>query len=154
MTWTWLRRLVSRRARGGVAPRQVPAIIEAYGACLDGRPRGALHRSERELPYSKEEIGRALLLALRYATAPETIEPLRSGFVELERFLPEDEWPIVEEYQRHAATAQGGAPDGMPPERVEAARRILREIDERRARRLQLLTILDREAAEARGTDT
>jgi hypothetical protein len=42
----------------------------------------------------------------------------------------------------------------MPPERVEAARRILREIDERRARRLQLLMILDREAAEAGGTET
>lgn len=139
----WLSRFrFGRRRPGAVDPRHARTIIEAYGACLERRPAGEPHRPERELPYSKEEIGRAILLALRFATAPETIRPLRHGFVELERYVPDDEWPLIADYQRLDATAAS-----LPADRRDAALRVLRAVEERRERRVELLAILEREAA-------
>ncbi len=145
MRWlSWFR--PRRTSSTAIDPRRTRAIIEAYGACLDWRPAEAL-RPEDELPYSKEEIGRAILLALRFASNPEAIAPLRHAFVELERFLDAEEWSLVDEYQR---AGHDGAMV-MSPERREAARRILADVDERRARRRQLLAILDRETGGAGG---
>lgn len=141
----WLSRFrLGRRRRGAIDPRHARAIIEAYGACLDRRPAGEPHRPERELPYSKEEIGRAILLALRFATVPETIRPLRHGFVELERYVPDDEWTLIAEYQRLDAAATAS----LPADRRGAAERVLRAVEERRERRVELLAILEREAGD------
>lgn len=141
----WFSRLFTRSAEPSrVDGRQARTIIEAYASCLEHRPSGEPHRPERELPYLKEAIGRAILLALRFATRPETAEPLRHGFVELERFLADDEWVLVEEYQRRAAMS-GSSVDTMAPDRRNAAIRVLRAVDERRARRVELLAILERE---------
>ena len=131
---SWLSRLRRRRAAPAVDARRARTIIEAYGACLEQRPPGAL-RPDGELPYSKEEIGRAILLALKFSTGPETTAPLRQGFVELERFLTADEWAVIDEYQR-VGRADGGS---MAPERFGAARRILEHVDERCQHRLRLL---------------
>ncbi len=140
----WFARLFRRSpARTEPDGRQVRVIIEAYSACLERRAPERAHRPERELPYSKEAIGRALLIALKFARPSYVAEPLRHGFVELERFLPEDEWTLVDEYERLVAV--GGLGGGMTDERRAAAVRLLAEIEARRGRRFELLSILERE---------
>jgi hypothetical protein len=145
----WLSRLFRRTApRRDFDARHVREIIEAYSACLERRASERPHRPERELPYSKETIGRALLMALKFAKTPQVAEPLRYGFVELERFLPENEWTVVDEYERLAAV--GGLGGGMTNERRAAAVQLLADIEARRGRRFELLSILERERDTAR----
>lgn len=141
--WFWY--LFGRRAPERTTDgRHIRRIIEAYGACLPKTARERPHRPERDLPYSKEEIGRAILVALRYATTRETTEPLRQGFADLERFLSDEEWRLVDEYERLVAV--GGLAGGMSDERHAAAVDLLAEVEARRGRRFELLAILDREA--------
>jgi hypothetical protein len=133
----WFSRLF-RRQRDPDA-RQV---LQAYGACLE-RAADHPYRHERELPYSKEEIGRAILGALKFADRQETRAPLRRGFVELERFLGDDEWRLCDEHDRLAAV--GGVRSGMSDERRAAAAHVREAIEARRARRVQLLEIIEAE---------
>ena len=140
----WFARLFRRgHARGEFDGRHVRVILEAYGACLARRAPERPHRSERELPYSKEEIGRSILIALKFATTREAVEPLRRSFAELERFLAGDEWALIDEYERLAAV--GGLGGGMTETRRAEAVRLLAEIEARRGRRFELLSILERE---------
>ena len=134
---SWLRRLFRRgperaRDRGP----DVRRVLEAYGACLERRDADRPFRSERELPYAKEEIGRAILTALKFTDRREIVEPLRRGFVELERFLGDAEWQLIDEHQRPARTSD---------ERRAAVVRLREEIEARQDRRRQLLLILDEE---------
>jgi hypothetical protein len=133
----WFTRLLRRDREPDVR-----RILEAYGACLD-RAAEPPYRHERELPYSKEEIGRALLTALKFADRRETRAPLRHGFVELERFLGDDEWRLCDEHDRLASV--GGLRGGMSAERRAAAAHVLEAIEARRARRVQLLEIIEAE---------
>lgn len=150
----WLSRLFRRAGRTRLDGRDARQILEAYADCLERRGPGRLHGRERELPYSKETIGRALLLALRFSRGPETTEPLRRGFVDLERFLPDEEYVVVEEHERRATSAGAEASlASMVPERRDAAVRILEAVDERRRRRQQLLAILETEHVETEGAD-
>jgi hypothetical protein len=121
----------------------VRTILEAYGACLGRRTPERAHRHERDLPYTKEEIGRAILIALKFAKTREAAEPLRTGFADLERFLADGEWPLVDEYERLVAV--GGLAGGMTDDRRAAAVRLLAEIEARRGRRFELLSILEKE---------
>jgi hypothetical protein len=132
------------RLFGGDRTPDVRRILEAYGACLERR-RGpdAAYRHERDLPYSKEEIGRAILAALKFADRRETREPLARGFVALEQFLPAAEWELIDEHDRLAAV--GGLAAGMSDERQQSVARLRIEIEERRARRAQLLEIIEQE---------
>ena len=142
----WFSRLFRRRApERDIDGRHIRRVIEAYGACLAHAARERPHRPERDLPYTKEEIGRAILVALRYATTREVAEPLRQAFVDLERFLSDDEWRLVDEYERLAAV--GGLAGGMSEARRAAAVDLLAEVEARRGRRFELLAVLDREAA-------
>jgi hypothetical protein len=145
----WITRLFRRgNAKASVDGRDARRIVEAYAACLERAVPGRRHRAERELPYSKETIGRAILLALRYSSGPETTEPLADGFVDLERFLNEEEWPVVEEYETRLRSPEvPTALDAMAPARRDTAVRILGEVEARRARRRRLLEILDAERA-------
>jgi hypothetical protein len=95
------------------------------------------------LPYSKEEIGRAILAALKFADRHETRAPLRHGFVELERYLGDDEWRLCDEHDRLAAV--GGLRSGMSDQRRAAAAHVREAIEARRARRVQLLEIIEAE---------
>ena len=133
----WLSRLLShRRHRGGVDAREARAVIAAYATCLERRAADGLG-AERDLPYSKETIGRVILRALEFAADERLVAPLRQGFVDLETFLGDEEWAVVEEYQRLAKASS----------RADAAIDILAQVEERRDRRRQLLAILARERA-------
>src|SRR2546428_8791003 len=140
----WITRLFRRRNEtGSVDGRGARRIVEAYVKCLERARPGRLHRTERDLPYSKEEIGRAILLALRFSPRPETTEPLANGFVDLERFLGDEEWPVVEEYERRlTSTEVPAALEAMTPTRWDAAVRILGDVEARRSRRRRPLQIL------------
>lgn len=141
----WFSRMFRRRAPERNADgRHIRRVIEAYSACLAKTARERPHRPERDLPYTKEEIGRAILVALKYATTHEAAEPLRQAFVDLERFLSDDEWRRVDEYERLAAV--GGLAGAMSEPRRAAAVDLLAEVEARRGRRFELLAILDREA--------
>jgi hypothetical protein len=52
---TWLRRVFRRSPERDGGP-DVRRVLEAYGACLERRDADRPYRSERELPYAKEEI--------------------------------------------------------------------------------------------------
>jgi hypothetical protein len=150
----WLSRVFRRAGRQPLDGRDARRIIEAYAGCLERHGLGRRYGRERELPYSKETIGRALLLALRFSSGPETAEPLREGFVDLERFLSDDEYAVVEDYGRRATSGRAEVSlESMGLERREAALRVLEAIDGRRARRRQLLAILETERRDGEGTD-
>ena len=116
---SWLSRLFRREP-------DVRRVLEAYGACLERQTTGT-YRRDHDLPYSKEQIGRAILTALKFSDRREVREPLRRGFVELESFLPEHEWT-----------------------RADADAQLRQDIEDRRERRRQLLEILDRERTTSR----
>ena len=139
---SWLRRLFRRGPERDHGP-DVRRVLEAYGACLERRDTDRPYRSERELPYAKEEIGRAILTALKFTDRREIVEPLRHGFVELERFLADAEWRLIDEHQRLAAV--GGVAGGMSDGQRAAVVRLREEIEARQDRRRQLLLILDEE---------
>lgn len=139
---SWLSRLFRRepeheRDRGP----DVRRVLEAYSACLERRDAESPFRPERDLPYSKEEIGRAILTALEFTDRREAVEPLRRGFVELERFLPDAEWQLIDEHERLAAV--GGVTSGMSNERRAAVAQLREDVDARQERRRQLLLILE-----------
>lgn len=133
----WLSRLFGNRRRPpAIDARKARAVIEAYAACLERRPAGRFS-PERALPYSKEVIGRVILRALDVAADERVTTPLRQSFVDLETFLTDEEWALVEEYERLA--------DASP--RADAVAALLAAVEDRRARRWQLLDILARERA-------
>jgi hypothetical protein len=132
----WLSRLFSSRRRPARDAREARAVIEAYATCLERRAAGRFSR-ERDLPYSKEVIGRVILRALEVATDERVVIPLRQGFVDLETFLTDAEWAIVEEYERLAGASW----------RPEAGAAFLAQVEERKERRRRLLDILEQERA-------
>jgi hypothetical protein len=80
-------------------------IVTAYGKALEAR-RGVVGR-ESSLPADKDTIRNAVVVLIRNCRSldPDYAKALRVGFVELESFLPDEEWAIVRAHDRLLADA-------------------------------------------------
>lgn len=75
-------------------------LVEAYGRLLNhtaDRPYGA---PQSLLPAPKGEIKEALQIALRVTEDDAVRKQLRSGYVELARFLPDEYAQVASDFQR------------------------------------------------------
>ena len=69
-------------------------IIQRYGAVL--QQPGSMFRQESELPFPKDVIRRRLAEALLHRELDEKMRnALEVGYVELERFLPKEEFGLI-----------------------------------------------------------
>lgn len=81
-------------------------IISAFGDVLENRKLP--HGRESDLPFPKELIREALSQELLNPTYPEMLNAIEVGFLELEHFLPDEEYQIVEKWEHTAYGDQRG----------------------------------------------
>ena len=117
---------------------EIREVIRVYLDVLRGRGREFIWGPESLHPHPRDLISDALVAALeRWPDSPDS-ESWWSGFVELERFLGDEDWSLVEEFERRA----GEGPEAMlsmEKERMQAANGITREVSRRKIARMELL---------------
>ncbi len=117
---------------------EIREVIRVYLDVLRGRGREFIWGPESLLPHPRDQISGALVAALeRWPESPDS-ERWWSGFVEIEGFLGDEDWSLVEEFERRA----GEGPEAMvsmDKERMQAANGITREVSRRKIARMVLL---------------
>ncbi len=117
---------------------EIREVIRVYLDVLRGRGQEFIWGPESLLPHPRDLISDALVAALeRWPESPDS-EGWWSGFVEIERFLGDEDWSLVEEFERRA----GEGPEAMlsmDKERMQAANGITREVSRRKIARMELL---------------
>lgn len=78
-------------------------IIAAYGDVLENRTFSV--GRESDLPFPKQLIREALSEELLNPTYPEMLNALEVGFVELESFLPEEQYLLVTQFEKAVTDA-------------------------------------------------
>ncbi len=114
---------------------EIREIICAYFEVLDTGGADWFFEQERGLPYPKEIISRALVAALRRWPGHSDWERWRAGFIEMERFLREADWNLVEEFSARAREGPE-AMLAMDMARMQAANSITREVSLRKLGRM------------------
>ena len=72
---------------------QIETIVQSYGQCMISNPTNNILRNARELPYPKEIIKKALLMAIKLTENIQMREQLKSGYLMLADFqenVPDD----------------------------------------------------------------
>ncbi|MDP6366864.1 MAG: hypothetical protein QF787_12050 [Nitrospinota bacterium] len=115
---------------------EIREIIRAYFEVLEGGGAESCFGQERGLPYPKELISRALVAALRRWPDGSDWERWRAGFIEMERFLGEVDWDLVEEFSARANEGPE-AILAMDMARMQAANSITRAVSLRKLRRME-----------------
>jgi hypothetical protein len=104
---------------GGVKSQHRGEILFRYGQMLErySSPVG----KETDLPYPKELIRKAICDELREDPDSELRSFLEIAFIQLECFLPPDEFKAVQDFKRAGVAAQEMAQSGNPGDIVASA---------------------------------
>lgn len=130
----------------GIEPERRWQIISAYGRVLENCSSPI--EEESSLPYPKELIRQAIYEELTENPLDELRSHLEIAFVQLESFLPHEEFRVMEEFKLAGKLAQEMANSGDPDAIIVCARilkhtkgetavRIQEDISEKMRRRLK-----------------
>jgi hypothetical protein len=113
-------------------------VITRYGQLLEkySAPVGR----ETELPYSKEMIRQAICEELSENPHSEVRSFLEIAFVQLECFLPPEEFKVVHDFKRVSVIAQEVAKSGDPRDIVASAAILTRVKGEKAVRILEKIS--------------
>ena len=90
-------------AEDTMSAHQRARIIAAYEAVLNDR--SSTVGRESALPFSKDRIRQAILEELK-ETSPENVDALEVGYLELESFVPDDDFEAVVAFEKAVAQAR------------------------------------------------
>ena len=109
-----------------------------YLEILENGEEGPHFAPESRLPENRELISEALLSVLIRLPGHSDWERWRAGFIELERYLNEEDWGLVEEFSNRAEEGPE-AILAMDKERMQAANGVTRAVSRRKITRMEKL---------------
>ena len=110
-------------------------IIRAYGLVLE-RHYSFTVGPESKLPFPKDLIRRAIVEAFLEETDPDQRNTLEHGYIELEAFLPDEEFELVQACHT-ALFSLEPLEKSSNPEDHERARQIVEQLPSRRFKEIQ-----------------
>ena len=97
-------------------------VISAFGALLE-KGKSLVGR-ELDLPFPKELIRQALSEELTNPTLPIPMDALETGFLELESFVIEEDFQIIQQFEKAMAEAPQLGPEASQEAVLRSARRL------------------------------
>jgi hypothetical protein len=97
---------LNRDKSGSGAPAGSLDIVNAYYSVLKDRERFGVAAPQSMLPFTREEIKSALITAIRETNEPEERERLKTWYISLADFIPDEASERVNENWKEAADAQ------------------------------------------------